>query len=121
MGPSGPSFEKNSCVHHPSTAMKFSLVAALVVVLALAQGSRAAEAPEVEKMRQFIEDMKNQVLTRTQTLMSEGQTQLEPLAAQIQEQLKPLASSIEEQLKPLAENIQKQLTPMIDGFQAQLT
>merc|ERR1712142_1034566 len=99
---------QNSCAHS-STAMKFSLVAALVVVLALAQGSRASEAPEVEKMRQFIEDMKSQVLTRTQTLMSEGQTQLEPLAAQIQEQLKPLASSIEEQFKPLAENMQAQL------------
>merc|ERR1739845_303766 len=112
MGPSsGPSFQ-NSCAH-PSTAMKFSLVAALVVVLALAQGSRAAEAPEVEKMRQFIEDMKNQVLTRTQTLMSEGQTQLEPLAAQIQEQLKPLASSIEEQIKPLAENVQAQLQQLL--------
>merc|ERR1712055_835929 len=95
---------------HPSTAnMKFSLVAALVVVLALAQGSRAAESPEIEKMRQFIEDMKNQVLTRTQTLMSEGQTQLQPLAAQIQEQIKPLAASLEEQIKP-----------MIDGFQAQI-
>merc|ERR1712119_83576 len=101
-------------------AMKFSLVAALIVVLALAQGSRAAEAPEVEKMRQFIEDMKNQVLTRTQTLMSEGQTQLEPLAAQIQEQLKPLASSIEEQLKPLAENMQAQLQPLLSDFQAQM-
>merc|ERR1712098_149597 len=79
-----------------SSAMKFSLVAALVVVLALAQGSRAAEAPEVEKMRQFIEDMKNQVLTRTQTLMSEGQTQ------------------------PLAENLQAQLQPLLDNFQAQM-
>merc|ERR1712033_10590 len=115
MGPSsGPSFQ-NSCAH-PSTAMKFSLV----VVLALAQGSRAAEAPEVEKMRQFIEDMKNQVLTRTQTLMQEGQTAVEPLAAQIQEQLKPLASSIEEQIKPLAENVQAQLQPLLDNFQAQM-
>merc|ERR1712033_126988 len=104
MGPSsGPSFQ-NSCAH-PSTAMKFSLV----VVLALAQGSRAAEAPEVEKMRQFIEDMKNQVLTRTQTLMQEGQTAVEPLAAQIQEQL-----------KPLAENVQAQLQPLLDNFQAQM-
>merc|ERR1712112_94386 len=106
---------------HPSTAtMKFSLVAALVVVLALAQGSRAAEAPEVEKMRQFIEDMKNQVLTRTQTLMQEGQTAVEPLATQIQEQLKPLASSIEEQIKPLADKVQAQLQPLLDNFQAQM-
>merc|ERR1711970_1157734 len=99
----------NSCAH-PSTAMKFSIVAALVVVLALAQGSRAAESPEVEKMRQFIEDMKNQVLTSTQTLMAEGQTQLEPLAA-----------SIEEQIKPLAENMQKQLSPMIESFKSQVS
>merc|ERR1712183_985145 len=82
-------------------AMKFSLVAALIVVLALAQGSRAAEAPEVEKMRQFIEDMKNQVLTRTQTLMSEGQTQLQPLLSDFQAQMQELLRKVTEQTKSI--------------------
>merc|ERR1711900_149603 len=93
-----------SCAQ-PSTAMKFSLVAALIVVLALAQGTRAAEAPEVEKMRQFIEDMKNQVLTRTQTLMSEGQTQLEPLAANVQAQIQPLLDNFQAQMQELLRKV----------------
>ncbi|KAG7457579.1 hypothetical protein MATL_G00228730 [Megalops atlanticus] len=121
--------------------MKFSLVAALVVVLALALGSESVsvvkrEAPEVEKLTQYFQDL-SAMLTRTtqdlveklkahelagqaQAYIEDGKTQLQPLAEKIQEQLKPLASNIEETLKPLAESVQAQIKPMADTVQAQL-
>merc|ERR1712131_54537 len=106
-------------------AMKFSLVAALAVGLALAQGSRA-EAPDVEKVFEDLrlrltktaQELSDQIKTQdlvgqAQAFVQEGQAQLEPLAAQIQAQLKPLASNLQAQLKPLVDNYQTQMQDII--------
>ncbi|KAG5843040.1 type-4 ice-structuring protein LS-12-like [Anguilla rostrata] len=121
--------------------MKFSLVAALVVVLALAIGSESVsvvkrEAPELEQLTQYFQDL-SATLTRTtqdimeklkaheltgqaQAYIEDGRAQLQPLAEKIQEQLKPLAANIEEQLKPLTDSVQAQIKPLADSVQAQL-
>ncbi|KAK6327560.1 hypothetical protein J4Q44_G00032050 [Coregonus suidteri] len=107
-----------------SAAMKFSL-AALVVLLALAHGSQAAQSPEVEKLAQYFQDLSAQLTSTTQELMQkiqsetfveDGKAQLQ----QIQAQLAPLADNMQTQLKPLAENMQAQLKPLVDNFQAQM-
>ncbi|XP_021427891.2 type-4 ice-structuring protein [Oncorhynchus mykiss] len=104
--------------------MKFSL-AALVVVLALAHGSQAAQSPEVEKLAQYFQDLSAQLTSTTQelvqkiqseTFVEDGKAQLQ----QIQAQLAPLADNMQAQLKPLAENMQAQLKPLVDNFQAQI-
>ncbi|XP_045914015.1 type-4 ice-structuring protein LS-12-like isoform X2 [Micropterus dolomieu] len=115
-----------------SAAMKFSLIAA-VVVLALAQGSFAQDAADLERLGQYFEEMKNKMTVelteilrnqdlanQAQTFMADKKTQLEPLAAQIQEQLRTVATSVEEQVKPLAANVQAQIQPMVDNFQKQV-
>uniref|UniRef100_A0AAZ3Q6U3 Type-4 ice-structuring protein LS-12-like n=1 Tax=Oncorhynchus tshawytscha TaxID=74940 RepID=A0AAZ3Q6U3_ONCTS len=107
-----------------STAMKFSL-AALVVVLALAHGSQAAQCPEVEKLTQYFQDLSAQLTSTTQelvqkiqseTFLEDGKAQLQ----QIQAKLAPLADDMQAQLKPLAENMQAQLKPLVDNVQAQI-
>ncbi|KAG9335694.1 hypothetical protein AGOR_G00044160 [Albula goreensis] len=108
--------------------MKVSVVVALVFALAL--GSEAVsvvkrEAPELEKLTQYFQDL-SATLTRTtqdiveklkaheltgqaQAYIEEGKTQLQPLAEKIQEQLKPLSESMQAQIKPLADSVQAQL------------
>merc|ERR1712131_543090 len=106
-------------------AMKFSLVAALAVGLALAQGSRA-EAPDVEKVFEDLrlrltktaQELSDQIKTQdlvgqAQAFVQEGQAQLEPLAAQIQAQLKPLGDNLQAQLRPLVDNFQTQMQDII--------
>ncbi|XP_030596528.1 type-4 ice-structuring protein LS-12-like [Archocentrus centrarchus] len=108
--------------------MKFSLIAT-VVVLALAQGSFAQEAFNLEKLGQYFEEVKNkmtQELTeiirnqdlanQAQTFLEDRKTQMEPLASQIQDQLRTAATNIEEQIKPLA----AQMQPMFDNLQKQM-
>ncbi|XP_023135734.2 type-4 ice-structuring protein LS-12-like [Amphiprion ocellaris] len=104
--------------------MKFSLIAA-VVVLALAQGSFAQDATDLEKLSQYFEDMKTKMTTELTAIMQNQdfanqaetvRTQLEPLATK----LKEVATNIEEQLKPLTDNIQAQAQPMVDNFQKQM-
>merc|ERR1712002_218814 len=115
-----------------TSAMKFSLIAA-IVVLALAQGSLSAEVPDLERIGQYFEEMKNkltQELTDTirvqelaqqaQTFIQDQKTQLEPVASQFQEQLKSVAATLEEQFKPLAANAQAQFQPMINDFNKQM-
>ncbi|XP_047460529.1 type-4 ice-structuring protein LS-12-like [Mugil cephalus] len=112
--------------------MKFSLIAA-VVVLALAQGSFAQDAADIERLGQYFEEMKTKMtqelteMIRTRDLASEAQTfledrksQLEPLAAQIQQQLQSVATSVEEQIKPMAASVQTQVQPMLESFQKQM-
>ncbi|XP_030003662.1 type-4 ice-structuring protein LS-12-like [Sphaeramia orbicularis] len=108
--------------------MKFTLIATLVV-LALAQGSLAQDATDLEKLTQYFEDMKakmtemirNQdVATQAQALLEQGRTNLEPLTSQVQEQLRTITTKLEEQVKPLAENVQAQMQPMIDQFQQEM-
>ncbi|AWP21593.1 putative type-4 ice-structuring protein-like [Scophthalmus maximus] len=108
--------------------MKFTLIAA-VVVLALAQGSFAQDAADLEKLGQFFEDLKNKITlevteliqsqdlaNQAQTYMEDRKTQLEPLAAQVQEQLRTAAAKMEEHVKPLTDNMQ----PMVEKLQKQL-
>merc|ERR1712002_1204084 len=114
-----------------TSAMKFSLIAA-IVVLALAQGSLSAEVPDLERIGQYFEEMKNkltqeltdtirvQELAQAQTFIQDQKTQLEPVASQFQEQLKSVAATLEEQFKPLAANAQAQFQPMINDFNKQM-
>ncbi|XP_053302455.1 type-4 ice-structuring protein [Pleuronectes platessa] len=108
--------------------MKFSLIAA-VVLLALAQGSFAQDAADLEQVGQYFEELKNKMTAdvtaflssqdlagQAQTFVEDRKTQLEPLATQIQEQLKTAAAKLEEHMKPLAENVQ----PMVENFQKQM-
>ncbi|XP_071401405.1 type-4 ice-structuring protein LS-12-like [Centroberyx affinis] len=113
--------------------MKFSLIAALVVVLALAQGSLSAEVPDLESIGQYFEDMKNkltqeltdnirvqEMANQAQTFLEDKRTQLEPVATQFQDQMRTVAATVEEQFKPLAENMQAQVQPLVDDFQKQM-
>uniref|UniRef100_A0A3Q0SU88 Antifreeze protein type IV n=1 Tax=Amphilophus citrinellus TaxID=61819 RepID=A0A3Q0SU88_AMPCI len=104
--------------------MKFSLIAA-VVVLALAQGSFAQEAFNLEKLGQYFEEVKNKMTeiihnqdlaNQAQTFLEDRKTEMEPLASQIQDQLRTAATNIEEQIKPLA----AQMQPMFDNLQKQM-
>ncbi|XP_071770830.1 type-4 ice-structuring protein-like [Centroberyx gerrardi] len=113
--------------------MKFSLIAALVVVLALAQGSLSAEVSDLEKIGQYFEDMKSkltqeltdnirvqELANQAQTFLEDKRTQLEPVATQFQDQMRTVAASVEEQLKPLAATVQAQVQPLVDDFQKQM-
>lgn len=112
--------------------MKYSLIAT-IVVLALAQGSFAQEATDVEKITQYFEEMKDKMAkeltaivsnqdlsSQAQTFLQDQKTQLEPLAAQIEEQLKSASATVEKQILPLAENVKAQIEPMIANFQTQM-
>ncbi|KAI3358630.1 hypothetical protein L3Q82_015040 [Scortum barcoo] len=115
-----------------SATMKFSLIAA-VVVLALAQGSFAQDATDLQKLGQYFEEMKNKMTqdlmelmgnqdlaNQAQTFIEDRRAQLEPLATQVQEQLKTVAVNMEEQIKPLAASMQAQMQPMIETFQREM-
>ncbi|CAF99350.1 unnamed protein product [Tetraodon nigroviridis] len=113
----GSEFSCPTGLLHPA-AMKVAVIVA-VALLALAQGSFGQEASEVEKLGQYIDTLKTQILSsvNAQTL----QSQLEPVAAQLQEQLKSFTTSLEEQIKPMATNVQAQIQPMVQSFQDQIT
>ncbi|XP_064207125.1 type-4 ice-structuring protein LS-12-like isoform X2 [Anguilla rostrata] len=122
--------------------MKFSLVAALVVILALAHGCESVSLVkrdahmEVDTLIKYVQDLSSLVTKTTQGLVEraktheltgkanayieDGRTQLQPLVQQIQKELKPLAASIKEQLKPLTEPLQAQLKPFSDSIQPEL-
>ncbi|CAL8298601.1 unnamed protein product [Lota lota] len=108
--------------------MKYTLIAA-IVVLALAQGTLSAESPELEKMTQFFEGMRTELMAtvqklsetlQSQTFIEDGKTQLEPIMTQIKENLAPLAATVQEKVTPLAENVQETLKPFVDEFQTEL-
>lgn len=124
--------------------MRFSLVPAVVMVIALACGAKSAALVkretkahlEVDSLIKYIQDISSLMtkttrhladVTKTHELtekanayIEEGRTQLEPLVHQIQEELKPLAASIKDQLKPMTESMQAQLQPFRDQVQPQL-
>ncbi|XP_034401386.1 type-4 ice-structuring protein LS-12 [Cyclopterus lumpus] len=112
--------------------MKFSLIAT-IVLLALAQGSFAQDAADLERLGQYFEEMKTKLIQdvteiiRSQDLTNQAQafvedkkTQLQPLVAQIQEQMKTVATQVEEQIRPMTANVQAKLQPQIDSFQQQM-
>ncbi|KAF1388354.1 hypothetical protein PFLUV_G00089320 [Perca fluviatilis] len=141
-----PRSEGLSC---SSAAMKFSLVAALVVVLAVAYGTEAGSVvkrdaeTDLEKLTQLINDMSASITGATQdmvekvkalevtntaqTYIEDSRAQIQPLvdkvqaeAAKLQEQVKPFIANIEDQIKPLTDNFQAQVRPLTDNFQAQV-
>merc|ERR1712035_159471 len=126
-----------------SAAMKFSLVAALVVVLAVAHGTEAVSLvkrdvqSEVDRIATIINDMSASIPAATQdmvekvkalevtntaqTYMEDSRAKIQPLvekvqaeAAKLQEQVKPYIANIEEQIKPLTDNFNAQVKPLTD-------
>uniref|UniRef100_A0A7N6AXK4 Antifreeze protein type IV n=1 Tax=Anabas testudineus TaxID=64144 RepID=A0A7N6AXK4_ANATE len=116
--------------------MKFSLIAALVVVLAVAHGSEAASLvkrdvqAEVDRLTKIFNDISAgitstthdmvekmnvlDVTNTTQTYMEDSKAKIQPLvekvqveAAKLQEQVKPFVTNIEDQVKPLANMMEK--------------
>ncbi|XP_071378096.1 antifreeze protein type IV [Centroberyx affinis] len=129
--------------------MKFSLVAALVVVLAVAHGTESVSLvkrdipSEVDRITQFIKDMSatltsatqdmvekvkaHELTNKAQTYMEDSRAQIQPLvdkvqaeAEKLQEQLKPFIANIEDQIKPMTDNFQAQVKPLTDNFHAQV-
>ncbi|XP_042280736.1 type-4 ice-structuring protein LS-12-like [Thunnus albacares] len=129
--------------------MKFSLVAALVVVLAVAHGTESVSLvkrdvqAEVDKITKLINDMSTSITSATQemvekvkalevtntaqTYMEDSRAQIQPLvekvqaeAAKLQEQVKPFIANIEDQIKPLTDNFNAQVKPLTDNFHAQV-
>ncbi|XP_035811317.2 type-4 ice-structuring protein LS-12 [Amphiprion ocellaris] len=127
--------------------MKFSLVAALIVVLAVAHGSEAGSLvkrdvqAEVDKITKLINEMSASLTTATQdmvekvkalevtnkaqTYIEDSRTKIQPLlekfqveATKLQEQVKPFITNIEDQIKPLTENFNAQVRPLTDNFHA---
>ncbi|XP_012732164.2 antifreeze protein type IV [Fundulus heteroclitus] len=123
--------------------MKFSLVAALLVVLALAYGSEARALvkrevqAEVDGISQVLKEMSARISTVTQdmvekmkalemtnsaqTYMEDSRAKIQPLvervqaeATKLQEQVKPFISNIEEQVQPLTDNFNAQVQPLTD-------
>ncbi|XP_041648688.1 type-4 ice-structuring protein LS-12-like [Cheilinus undulatus] len=129
--------------------MKFSLVAALVVVLAIAHGSEAGTLvkrdvqAEVDRITGLIKDMSASLTATTQdlvekvkalevtntaqTYVEEGRAQIQPLvekvqaeANKLQAQLEPYMANIEEQMKPLTDGFNAQVRPLTDNIQEQV-
>nr|XP_043890588.1 type-4 ice-structuring protein-like [Solea senegalensis] len=121
--------------------MKFSLVAALVVALAVAHGSEAKSLlkqdvqSEVDRVTKLIRDMSASITAATQdmvekvkvleltntaqTYMEDSRTKIQPLvdkvqaeAAKLQEQVKPYIANIEDQMKPLTDDFYAQVQPL---------
>ncbi|XP_022069052.1 type-4 ice-structuring protein LS-12-like [Acanthochromis polyacanthus] len=115
--------------------MKFSLIAA-VVVLALAQGSFAQDASDLEKLTTYFEEVKNTMTAKMTELMNHQdvanhadniRTQLEPLTAKLREtvtnlqaQAQPVMENIQAQAQPMMENIQAQAQPVVENLQKQM-
>uniref|UniRef100_A0A3Q1HBL5 Antifreeze protein type IV n=1 Tax=Acanthochromis polyacanthus TaxID=80966 RepID=A0A3Q1HBL5_9TELE len=93
--------------------MKSSLVAAIIVVLAVAHGYFSPG------LVQFLQYMGLPLSPRT--YMEDSKTKIQPLlekfqaeATKLQEQVKPFIASIEDQMKPLTENFNAQVRPLTD-------
>merc|ERR1712189_145732 len=118
--------------------MKFSLVAALVVVLAVAHGTESVSLvkrdvqAEVDKITKLINDMSTSITSATQEMVEKvkalevtntAQTYMEDSRAQIQplvEKVQPFIANIEGQIKPLTDNFNAQVKPLTDNFHAQV-
>merc|ERR1712035_224911 len=121
-----------------SAAMKFSLVAALVVVLAVAHGAEAVSLvkrdvqAEVDRITKVINDMSASITAATQEMVEKvkalevtntAQTYMETSRAQIQplvDRVQAEAATLQEQLKPLIANIGAQVGPMTDKLHSQV-
>merc|ERR1711980_71438 len=121
-----------------SAAMKFSLVAALVVVLAVAHGTQAGSLvkrdaeSDMDKITKLINDMSASITSATQDMVEKmktmevtntAQTYMEDSRAKIQplvEKVQAEAAKLQEQVKPFIANIEDQIRPMTDNFNAQV-
>merc|ERR1711976_276048 len=126
-----------------SAAMKFSLVAALVVVLAVAHGTQAVSLvkrdaqSDLDQITKLINDMSASITSATQDMvekvktmevanqaqnyMEDSRAKIQPLvdkvqaeAAKLQEQVKPFITNIEDQIRPLTDNFNAQVKPLTD-------
>ncbi|XP_040900955.1 type-4 ice-structuring protein LS-12-like [Toxotes jaculatrix] len=129
--------------------MKVSLVAALIVVLAVAHSSEAVSLvkrdiqSDVDRITKLINDMSASITSATQdmvekvkalevtntaqTYVEDSKAKIQPLvdkvqaeATKLQEQVKPFIANIEDQIKPLTENFNTQVRPLTDNFHAQV-
>nr|XP_019962195.1 PREDICTED: type-4 ice-structuring protein LS-12-like [Paralichthys olivaceus] len=129
--------------------MKFSLVAALLVALAVAHGSEAVSLAkrdvqsELNRITKFITDMSDtitnstqdvvermqalEMTNTTQTYIKNSKAKIQPLvdkvqseAAKLQEQVKPFIANINDKIKPLTDNFNAQVRPLTDDFHAQV-
>ncbi|KAB5532863.1 hypothetical protein PHYPO_G00125030 [Pangasianodon hypophthalmus] len=133
--PSGPRHSGVKANLAQSAAMKFSLIAALVIALAI--GSQAASLvkrespempPEVEKIASYFQDLVQnlkaleapELANKAKAYMEESRAQLQPVVEKLQEQLKPLSSNIEEQIEPLAASVRAQIAPYTNLMQSQI-
>ncbi|XP_056142849.1 type-4 ice-structuring protein LS-12-like [Lampris incognitus] len=129
--------------------MRVSLVAALVLVLAIGHGAEAAslmksEAPSaVEMITKIIKEMSaivtgttqgmvqklksHELTNKAQMYIEDSRAQIQPLvehvqieAGKLQEQVKPYFTNIEEQMKHLTDNLQAQIIPLAENFNVQI-
>ncbi|XP_008279304.1 type-4 ice-structuring protein LS-12-like [Stegastes partitus] len=118
--------------------MKFSLVAAVVVVLVLFHGSEAGSVvkrdvqAEVDRITKLISEMSVSITAATQDMVekvkalevtSTAQTYMEDSKAKIQplvEKVQAEATKLQEQVKPFIANIEDQIKPLTDNFNAQV-
>ncbi|XP_019723458.1 type-4 ice-structuring protein LS-12-like [Hippocampus comes] len=124
---------RSSCATDLTQSATMKVIIAAFVVIALAQGSLAVDATEMEMIGQKFEEIKNKMteelskMINTQELGSQAQAfleqqrnQFEPMMTKVQEQMKAAAASMQEQLEPMTTNFQAQMQPMVLKFQEQM-
>ncbi|XP_051576024.1 type-4 ice-structuring protein LS-12-like [Myxocyprinus asiaticus] len=108
--------------------MKFSLIAVLLVALAIGSESVSETPAELEKISKYFQDLvdnlKNveapELANKAKAYFEESKAQFQPMVEKLQEQLKPLSSNIEDQIKPLAASVQAQFAPLADIVQTHI-
>merc|ERR1711980_42718 len=125
-----------------SAAMKFSLVAALVVMLAVAHGTEAVSLAkrdvqaEVDRITKIINDMSASITTATQemvekvkalevtntaqTYMETSRAQIQPLTDNLSAQVGPMTDKLHSQVKPLTDMVEKLFQQVMDETKALL-
>ncbi|XP_072537660.1 apolipoprotein A-II-like [Salminus brasiliensis] len=110
--------------------MKFALIAALVVVLAIGSESASLvkrEVPEeLQKVGQYFQGLVDALKTvegpelanMAKSYVEQSRSQIQPMIEKLQEQLK--LSNIDDQIKPLAASLQAQIAPYTDLVQTQV-
>ncbi|CAM4704729.1 unnamed protein product [Leuciscus chuanchicus] len=104
--------------------MKFSLIAVLVVALAIGSESVSlvkrdvsAELDTIAKYFQdLVDNLKNvegpELASKATAYLEQSRAQFQPMVEKLQEHLKPLSSNIEDHIKPLAASVQAQVAPL---------
>merc|ERR1712035_180320 len=121
-----------------SAAMKFSLVAAVVLVLAVAHGTQAGSLvkrdaeSDMDKITRLINEMSASITSATQDMVekvktmevaNQAQNYMEDSRAKIQplvEQVQPFIATIEDQIRPMTDNFNAQVRPLTDNFHTQV-